>query len=346
MFRFADPQFLYLLIVIPVLLGFFILYRIRKKRNLKKFGNPEILAALMPNVSRIRPVVKHVMQLLAIAILIIVLARPQFGTQSQEEKRKGIEVMIALDISNSMLAEDVQPNRLAVAKRVLSRMIDDLSNDKVGLVVFAGEAFTQLPITTDFVSAKMFLNSITPRLIARQGTAIGAAIDLSVKSFSPNSQATKAIILITDAENHEDNAVEAARMAREKGIVVHVLGVGRPEGAPIPIDGTLSFWKDREGNVVVTKLNEDIAREIAQEGRGVYVRVDNTNTANRTIARELDKLAKTEITSISLANFNEQFQSFVILVLILLILDFFVFERINKRFSRMKIFDLKEKLKK
>lgn len=346
MFRFADPQFLYLLLIIPVLLGLFILYRIRKKRNLQKFGNPEILTGLMPNVSKVRPYVKHVIQLLAIAVLIIVLARPQFGTQAQEETRRGIEVMIAIDISNSMLAEDVQPNRLEAAKRVLSRMIDDLSNDKVGLVVFAGEAFTQLPITTDFATAKIFLNSITPRLIARQGTAIGAAIDLCVRSFSPNSQASKAIILITDVENHEDNAVEAARMARQNGIVVHVMGVGRPEGAPIPIAGTLSFWKDREGNVVVTKLNEELGREIAQEGRGVYVRVDNTNTANRTITRELDQLAKTEISGVSLANFNEQFQSFVIIVLVLLILDFFVFERINKRLSRMKIFDLREKLKK
>lgn len=346
MFRFAEPQFLYLLLLIPILLAVFVVYHIQKKKSLQKFGNPELLKVLTPNVSKVRPVVKHVIQLIAITILIVVLARPQFGTRPQEETRMGIEVIIALDISNSMLAQDVLPNRLEKAKRVLSRLIDDMVNDKVGLVVFAGEAFTQLPITADYVSAKIFLNSITPALIARQGTAIGSAIELSVRSFDPNSNASKAIILITDGENHEDNAVEAARMAHEQGIVVHVMGIGRPEGAPIPIAGTLSFWKDYDGNVVVTKLNEAMGRDIAQAGRGVYVRVDNTNTANRTIAQELDKLAKSEINTIHYASYNEQFQSFLILVLLLIIADFFVFERINKRLSRMKIFDLKEKFKK
>jgi Ca-activated chloride channel homolog len=346
MFRFAEPNFLFLLLIIPVLLAIFLFYQIQKRRNLRKFGEPELLAVLMPNVSRIRPVVKIVIQLTAIALLVIVLARPQFGTRTEEVKRKGIEVMIALDISNSMLAQDVAPNRLSKSKQILSKLIDDMSEDKVGMVVFAGDAFTQLPITADYVSAKLFLNSISPKLIARQGTAIGSAIDLCIKSFNPNSTASKAIILITDGENHEDNAIEAAKLARDKGISLHVLGVGKPEGAPIPIDGTMSFWKDTEGNVVVTRLNEQMCQQIAEEGRGVYVRVDNTNTANRTVARELDKLAKSDITTTAFASYNEQFQSFAIIVLILLLIDFFVFERINKRFSRLKIFDLREKFKK
>jgi Ca-activated chloride channel family protein len=243
-----------------------------------------------------------------------------------------------------MMAEDIAPNRLEKSKRILSQLIDNMDNDKVGLVVFAGEAFTQLPITVDHVSAKMFLNSITPRLIARQGTAIGSAIELTVRSFDQKSTASKAIILITDGENHEDNAIEAAKLARDKGMVVHVVGIGRPEGAPIPVEGTMSFLKDKDGNVVVSKLNEQMCADIAEAGKGVYVRADNTNAATKTITKELDQLAKTEISTTVFSSFNEQFQSFAILALVLLLVEILMFERINKRFSRMNIFDLKDKL--
>jgi Ca-activated chloride channel homolog len=344
MFRFAEPEYLFLLLVIPVLTLIFVFYRIQKQRNIKKFGDPELLKGLMPNVSVVRPIIKFVIQMIALVLLVIVLARPQFGTKTEEVKRQGIEVMIALDISNSMMAQDVLPNRLEKSKQILSQLIDNMNNDKIGLVVFAGDAFTQLPITVDYVSAKMFLNKISPKLIARQGTAIGSAIDLAIKSFPAKSNASKAIILITDGENHEDNAVEAARLAWDKDIVLHVIGMGRPEGAPIPIEGTMSFMKDRQGNVVVSKLNEDMCNEIAKAGRGVYVRADNTNAALRTIARELDQLTKTEISTTTFSSFNEQFQSFAIIALILLLMDIFMLERINKRFSRLKIFDLKEKL--
>lgn len=344
MFRFAEPEYLLLLLIIPVLLGIFIVSRIKRRRSILRFGDPKLLSPLMPNVSVIRPTVKFIMQVVAVVLLSVVIARPQFGTRQEEVKRQGIEVMIALDISNSMLAEDVQPNRLAKAKQVLSRLIGEMNNDKVGLVVFAGDAFTQLPITADYVSAKMFLNSISPKLIARQGTAIGSALDLALQSFNPKSTASKAIILITDGENHEDNAVEAARLAHDKDVVVHVLGVGRPDGAPIPVDGTMSFLKDKDGNVVVSKLNEEMCQEIASNGKGLYVRVDNTNTAFRSVSNELDKMAKSEISTTAYANYNEQFQSFAILALLLLLIDFFVFERVNKRFSRMKIFDMKEKI--
>jgi len=269
MFRFASPEYLFLLLVIPVLTLIFIVYRIQKQRNIIKFGNPELLQNLMPNVSTARPVVKFVLQMISIALLVIVLARPQYGTKIEEVKRQGIEVMIALDVSNSMLAEDVAPNRLEKSKRMLSQLIDRMENDKVGLVVFAGEAFTQLPITVDYVSAKMFLNSISPKMIARQGTAIGSAIELTVKSFSAKSEASKAIILITDGENHEDNAVEAAKMAKDRGMVVHVIGIGKPEGSPIPIAGTMSFMRDKNNNIVVSKLNEEMCMEIAQAGKGI-----------------------------------------------------------------------------
>ena len=344
MFRFADPGYLFFLLVIPAMTLIFVVYRLQKRRNINEFGNPDLLKPLMPNVSDSRPVVKFVLQMIALALLIVVLARPQFGTKTEDVKRQGIEVMVALDISNSMMAEDIAPNRLEKSKRILSQLIDNMDNDKVGLVVFAGEAFTQLPITVDHVSAKMFLNSITPKLIARQGTAIGSAIELTIRSFHQKSTASKAIILITDGENHEDNAIEAAKLAKDKGMVVHVIGIGRPEGAPIPIEGTMSFLKDKGGNVVVSKLNEQMCADIANAGRGVYVRADNTNAATKTITKELDQLAKTEISTTVFSSFNEQFQSFAILALVLLLIEILMFERINKRFSRMNIFDLKDKL--
>lgn len=344
MFRFAEPEYLFLLAILPVLAAVFFFRRMQQRRNIRSFGDPELLAQLMPNVSTVRPVVKFIITMVGVTLLAVVLARPQFGTKTEEVKRQGIEVMVVLDISNSMMAQDVQPSRLEKSKQVLSRLIDQMKDDKVGMVVFAGDAFTQLPITSDYVSAKIFLQSISPKLIARQGTAIGSAIELAVNSFSPNSRASKAIVLITDGENHEDNAVEAAKMALGKEIVVHVIGMGRPEGAPIPVEGSMSFWKDKDGNVVVSKLNEEMCKEVALAGNGVYVRADNTNAAYRAVSSELDTMAKTDITSTVFAEYNEQFQSFAILALLLLVFEFFVFERINKRLSRLRIFDLKEKM--
>jgi Ca-activated chloride channel family protein len=307
------------------------------------FGNPDLLAELMPNVSYIRPQVKFYMGIIAIVMIIIVLARPQFGTKMEKEKRQGIEVMIALDVSNSMLAQDIQPNRLEKAKQVLSKLVDDMSEDKVGMVVFAGDAYTQLPITVDYVSAKMFLSSLTPKLVPRQGTAIGSAIDLCIKSFGEKSAASRAIIVITDGENHEDDAIGAAKMAKENGIIVNVIGMGKPDGAPIPLDGTMSFWKDKDGNVVVSKLNEEMCKNIANAGGGTYVRADNTNLAYKIITKELDKMAKSDIKTQVFKDYNEQFQSFALFALLLLFIDAFIFERINKSLSRLRIFDLKEK---
>lgn len=346
MFRFAHPEYLFLLIAIPVLVGLFIYSQYIRKKKIRLFGNPDLLAELMPHVSYVRPQVKFYMQLLAIILIIVVLAQPQFGTKMEKEKRKGIEVMIALDVSNSMMAQDLQPNRLEKSKQVLSKLVDDMTEDKVGLVVFAGDAYTQLPITVDYVSAKMFLSTISPKLVPRQGTAIGTAVDMCIKSFGENTEkneAGRAIIVITDGENHEDDAVAAAKLALEKGIVVHVIGMGKIEGAPIPVDGTMSFWKDKDGNVVVSKLNEDMCKNIAQAGGGVYVRADNSNGAYKVITKELDKLAKSEIKTQVFSDYNEQFQSFALFALILLLIDTFIFDRQNKKLSRLRIFNLKEK---
>ena len=330
---------LWLLLLLPVFVAAYIAIIRRKQRQLKQFGDPELLAELMPNVSHIRPVMKFGLVMLALALLIIAAARPQYGQKEKTVKRQGIEVMFALDISNSMLAEDVAPNRLDRAKQMLSKLIDQMVDDKVGLIVFAGEAYTQLPITCDYVSAKMFLNTITPDLIRTQGTAIGDAIMTSMASFGgEESDASRAIILITDGENHEDDALAAAKAANEKGIKIFVVGIGKPDGSPIPIPGTNNFRKDRSGNVVVSKLNEQMCRDIAAAGQGLYVRCDNTNTATRALQKELNTLATSEIETKVYADYNEQYQGFVLLALLILIIDFFIFNRKNKALSRLDIF--------
>ena len=339
MFRFANIQLLWLLLLIPAFVAGYIAVVRHKQRQLRQFGDPELLAELMPNVSRTRPTIKFALLMVALALLIIAAARPQYGQKEKTVKRQGIEVMFALDISNSMLAEDVAPNRLDRAKQMLSKLIDQMVDDRVGLIVFAGEAYTQLPITCDYVSAKMFLNTISPDLIRVQGTAIGDAIMTSIASFGgEQSEVSRAIILITDGENHEDDAIAAAKAANEKGIKIYVVGIGKPEGSPIPIPGTNNFRKDRAGNVVVSKLNEQMCRDIAAAGQGMYVRCDNTNTATRALQKELDTLATSEIETKVYADYNEQYQGFVLLALFILLIDFFIFNRKNKALTRLDIF--------
>lgn len=345
MFRFADIEMLWWLITIPVFVIAYIIITKRKQRQLMEFGDPELMAQLMPDASKSRPIVKFTLLMVALALLIVAAARPQYGQQEKTVKRQGIEVMVALDISNSMLAEDVAPNRLDRAKQMLSKMIDNMVDDKVGLVVFAGEAFTQLPITCDYVSAKMFLHTISPKLIPTQGTAIGAALQTAIRSFgSQESDAGRAIILITDGENHEDDAIAAAKQAQELGIQVFVIGIGKPEGSPIPVPGTNDYIKDRSGQVVVSRLNEEMCQEIAQAGKGAYVRCDNTNTAMRALQQELDRIATTDLETTVYADYNEQYQSFVLIALLLLVIDFFILMRQNHRLSRMDLF--KEKAEK
>ncbi len=347
MFRFANIEMLWLLLTIPVFIAAYIAYTYRKRRQLEAFGDAELMETLMPNASRVRPTVKFSLVMVALALLIIASARPQFGQSERTEKRQGIEAIVALDISNSMLAEDVAPNRLDRAKQMLSKLMDNMVNDKVGLVVFAGDAFVQLPITCDYVSAKMFLNTIKPELIKTQGTAIGQALSTSIRCFGAVSDrdgqpavsdASRVIILITDGENHEDDAVAVAKRAKEAGIQVLVVGIGKPEGSPIPMPGTNNFRKDREGNVVVSKLNEEMCREIAQAGGGIYVRCDNSNTATKAIQKELDKLATQEIETQVYTDYNEQFQGFALIALLILVIDFFIFNRKNKSIMKMDIF--------
>lgn len=319
--RFANPEYLYLLLILPVILLLFIYSNYRRKKNLRNYGEPQLLKALIPSASLLRNRIAFWLTFFALALTILVLARPQFGAKKETVTTRGIEVVVALDISNSMLADDIYPNRLEKAKRLISRIISSTGENKVALIVFAGDAFVQLPITDDFISAKMFLESITPALIARQGTDIGAAIDLATRSFTPNEKVGKAIIIITDGENHEGGAEEAAMLAAEKGINVYILGVGTEKGGRIPVEGSNDYIRDKDGFVVVSKLNEDMANRIAKAGKGTYVRVDNTNNAQTIIANELDKLQQDDLTTKVYTKYREQFEVIAWMVFLLLIAE-------------------------
>ena len=343
MFRFADPTYLYLLAVIPVLAIIrFLTYRNQKKR-LRKFGDPKLLRSLMPDVSRFRPAVKFWILQGALALLVVMLARPQFGTKISNEQRTGIETIIAMDISNSMLAEDITPSRLDRSKMMVENLVDHFTNDKIGLLVFAGDAFVQLPITSDYVSAKMFLSSIDPSMMATQGTDIARAIDMASHSFTQEEGIGKAIIVITDGEDHEGGALEAAEAAKKAGMRVYVLGVGSTQGAPIPIPGTGDYMKDNTGNTVMSALNEDMCRQVAQAGGGAYIHVENNSAAQDQLDNELSKLAKKETTSTVYSEFDEQFQAVAILALLLLILEICIFDRRNPLLKRLSLFGSKKK---
>ncbi|MBR6963552.1 MAG: VWA domain-containing protein [Prevotella sp.] len=337
MFRFESPIYLYLLLLIPLLVIFrFVAIRGRRKK-LRKFGDIDLLKQLMPNVSAFRPEVKFWLLIVALALLIVMLARPQMGTRISHEKRNGIETIIALDISNSMLAEDVAPSRLSKSKMLVENMVDHFTNDKIGLIVFAGDAFVQLPITSDYVSAKMFMQNIEPSLIATQGTDIAEAINMARHSFTQDEQVGRAIIVITDGEDHEGGAVQAAEDAKKKGMRVFVLGVGDPKGAPIPTDDG-GYMTDNSGQTVMSALNEDMCRQIAQAGGGAYIHVDNTNVAQEKLNDELIKLQKGDITTTLYSEYDEQFQAFGILALLLLIIEICVFESKNPMLKNVRLF--------
>ena len=339
MFRFEDPIYLWLLVLIPILaLVRFISYRNQRKR-LRKFGDPSLLKELMPDVSRFRPLVKFWLLLGALALLIVMLARPQLGTKISHEKRVGIETIIAMDISNSMRAEDVIPSRLDRSKMMVENLVDHFTNDKIGLIVFAGDAFVQLPITSDYVSAKMFLSSIDPSMMATQGTDIARAIEMATHSFTQEEGIGKAIIVITDGEDHEGGALQAAEAAKDAGMRVYVLGVGSVNGAPIPISGTGDYMKDRSGNTVMSALNEDMCKQVAQAGGGAYIHVENNSAAQQQLDNELDKLAKKETSTAVYSEFDEQFQAVGILAILLLIIEICILERRSPLMKRVSLFN-------
>ncbi len=338
MFRFEDPQYLYLLLAVPVLAVIRLLYLLQRKKKLRQLGDTELVRQLMPDVSVWRGRAKFWLLQAALALSIIMLARPQMGTSISHEKRQGIEAIIAMDISNSMRAEDVSPTRLDRAKMMVENLVDHFTDDKIGLIVFAGQAFVQLPITSDFVSAKMFLQSITPEMISVQGTDLATAIDLATHSFTHQKGVGKAIVVITDGEDHEGAAIEAARDARKKGMNVYVLGIGSAQGAPIPLPGGSGHMTDRQGQVVMSRLNEQICRDVAAAGGGAYIHVENGSNAQQMLDAQLSKLSKAETESTIYSEYDEQFQAFAILVLLLLIVEAFFTERKSRLFSRLHLF--------
>ena len=340
MFRFEDPTYLYWLAVIPVLIVIRFLMVWQQKKRLRRFGDKELVRQLMPDVSRFRPAVKFWLALTALALIIVMVARPQFGTKISHEKRMGIETIICMDISNSMLAEDVTPSRLDRAKMLIENLVDNFTNDKIGLIVFAGDAFVQLPITSDYVSAKMFLSTIDPSMMATQGTDIAKAVIMASHSFTQQEGVGKAIIVITDGEDHEGGALEAAKEAQEKGMRVYVLGVGSSKGAPIPM-GNGDYLKDNTGQTVMTGFNEEMCRQVAQAGGGAYIHVENNSRAQEQLDAELDKLSKKEIASTIYSDFDEQFQAVGSIALLLLIIEICILEVKNPLLRRISLFKRK-----
>ena len=343
LFRFANPDFLYLLLLIPVIIILYIINSIRKKRALQRLGDFKLVSGLVPELSKIRPFIKFILLLSAVSTGIVMLARPQFGSKIEDVKKQGVEVIIALDVSNSMLSEDIQPNRLTRAKQAISRLVDNLDNDKIGLIVFAGDAYTQIPVTTDYISAKMFLSTISPDMVPKQGTAIGAAISLGIRSFSPGEGKSKAMIIITDGENHEDNPVTSAEEASKAGIIIHTIGIGSTEGVPVPVikNSKKEYLKDVDGNTVISRLDEDILKKIAVSGNGSYVRASNSNIGLDEIFSDIKKMKKQELESTMYTEYNDQFQIFAAITILLLLAEFVIMDRKNRKLINIRLFKFK-----
>ncbi len=343
MFRFGNPEFLYVLLIIPILAFLFGLAQYYKKKALHKFGDMNVIEQLMPFVSKSRPILKFLFLAIAITFTIFALADPQFGSKLEKVKRKGVEIIIALDVSNSMLAEDIKPNRLIRAKQAISKLIDKMGDDRIGLIVFAGDSYIQVPVTSDYVAAKMFLSSINTNIVSKQGTAIGSAIDLGMNSFSPESEMDKALIIITDGENHEDDALKAAELAEEKGITIHTIGMGSPQGAPIPLqkeNGQTIFQKDADGNVVISKLNQGTLQEIASAGGGVFIRANNTQTGLNKLFERINKMEKKEMEEKVYTDFEHRFQYLLGIALFFILLDIFIPERKSKWSKNFNLFKI------
>lgn len=336
MFRFANSEYLYLLLLIPVLAIIYALVARRRRHLLAKFGNLELLQGLMPDFSRGRLRVKFVLYLLALACIIVAAARPQFGSKLREEKSKGVEMMLVVDVSNSMLAEDFEPNRLERTKYAIGKLFEGLHQERVGLVAFAGEPKVQLPITSDYRMAQAFAKRLSPSLVGEQGTAIGKALQLATLSFSSQSEQSRVIVLITDGENHEDDAVEAARVAKEQGIRIYTIGIGTPEGAPIKIDG--EFVKDEDGQMVVSKLGEQMLEQIASITDGAYVRATKQSIGLEEIVKSINEMEKSELSTVRYEEYNEQYQYLLAVALSLLLLESLILSRRNHRLRKFNIF--------
>jgi Ca-activated chloride channel homolog len=347
MLKFAHIEVLYALIILPVLGIIFVLSYIQRKRGLRRFASDKLIDNLIPELSFYRFRFKFILAMLGLVFIIIAAAGPRVGSSLKEVNKKGREIIIALDVSNSMLAEDVSPNRLEMAKHSINRLLNNMENDKIGLIVFAGDAYTQIPVTNDIGAARLFLNSVSTNIVSRQGTSIGAAINLASKSFSPESAgadesgtaSSRAIIVITDGENHEDDALKAAEEAHAKGIQIHTIGLGDPKGVPIPLSpGSNNYKRDNEGNVVVSKLDEGSLKKIASAGGGFYIRAGKGGLGLNQLMLKLNELDAEQYTAKVFADFSERYQYFLAIGIFLLLLELLTMERKSKWISKIKLF--------
>ncbi|WP_259070563.1 vWA domain-containing protein [Mucilaginibacter sp. X4EP1] len=345
MLRFENSEYLWGLVIIPVFILLFILVSRWKKKAITALGDKKIVDLIIPEVSFSRPWLKFILFIVAYGLLIIAAADPQIGSKIEEEKRKGADLMILLDVSNSMLSQDLPPSRLENAKQAIAQLIDNLHSDRIGIIVFAGEAYVQLPVTTDYSAAKLFLNTINTNMVPTQGTAIGSAIDMGMRSFDFKDGTGKSMIIITDAENHEDDAVAAAKSATEKDVMVNVIGIGSEQGAPIPIyenGRQVGFHTDSTGKTVISKLDETMGKEIAAAGQGTYVRATNANSGLNIVMDQINKVQRKTIDSKSFKDYEDRFQFFLAIALIILIVEFFISNRKSLRLSGLKLFEVKK----
>ena len=345
MFRFEHTYVLYALLLIPVILFVYLIQIRKKKKELEKFAETDLLPKLIPTRSTTKPFLKMVLLNLSITLLIVAIANPQIGSKLEEIHREGIDIMICLDVSNSMKAEDLKPNRLSHAKQSILRLIDNLKDDRIGIIVFGGDAYVQLPITTDYSAAKLFLSQIDYGIVPVQGTAIGSAIELAINSFDKKSITKKSIIVISDGENHEDDAVKTAEKAAELGIIVNTIGLGSVDGTPIPEyygGKNIGFKKDNEGNTVITKLNEVMMQEIATAGKGSYAHDNSTSTALNAVFNKINSMDRVEFGTKMYTDFESRFQFFVAAAILFLILDAIITNKRSKWWDRLNLFEEKK----
>ena len=343
MFRLSHPQFLYLLLLIPLLVMLFVYARKSKKKALASFGDMNLVLRLIPEYSGTREILKFLVWTVAWMLIVIGLCDPQTGSKLEKIKRKGVDMVFALDVSNSMMAQDITPNRLERAKQAIVHLLGKLENDRVGLVVFAGKSYTQMPLTTDYSATRLFLSNINPGMIPVQGTAIGNAIETSASAFGINKQ-SKAIIVITDGENHEDNAIESAQEVAGKGIRVYTIGIGLPEGAPIPVfsgNTQIGYKKDASGITVITRINEPMLQEIAKAGRGIYVQANNSQSGVQEVFDQINKLEKAEYNEAFFSDYEDRFQFFILAALILIFGEVLIAERKGRLAGKIKLFNTK-----
>ncbi len=341
--RFEYSELLYALLLVPVFWIIYIITNKWKRSRLQQFGDHFLVDRLVTNYSRSRINFKFILQMLGLSLLIIGLANPQVGSKLHEVERKGSDIMVCLDVSNSMNAQDIKPSRLERAQQAISRLVDDMAQDRIGIIVFAGKAYTQLPLTTDHAAAKMFLSTINTDIIPVQGTAIGEAIHLAIQSFD-DAKHGKSIIVITDGENHEDDALNAAKLAKEQGITVHTIGMGLPEGAPIPVYKNgfeVGFKKDMSGSTVITKLNEQMLTDLAQAGGGIPVVANNSNAGLKDVHKAIEKMDKADIEARLFADYEDRFQWLIGMSILLFLLDILLLEKKSKLLQRLRLFERK-----